>query len=181
MDQARRTSITQALARLADGDRSSFPALMNELWPVLLAFASRLVGERADAEDVAQETLIKIAARIADYDRSRDGLTWAYAIAAYEIRTWRRKRYRRRELPSSEGVEHVAAPTPTASVEEDYMEEQLRQVLAEALGTLSASDREALGITERTTISGEISDAAMRKRRQRAVSKLRSLWSQLYG
>lgn len=179
MDLARRTLINEALVRLADGDRSSFTVLMDELWPVLLSFASRLIGERADAEDVAQETLIKIAARIADYDRSRDGVTWAYAIAAYEVRTWRRKRYRRRELPSSENVEQLIAPTP--SIEDVYMEEQLGQALADALGTLSESDREALGVSERTRLSGETSDTAIRKRRQRAVTKLRSLWSHLYG
>lgn len=179
MNPARRTLINEALVRLADGDRSSFTVLMDELWPVLLSFASRLIGERADAEDVAQETLIKIAARISDYDRTRDGVTWAYAIAAYEIRTWRRKRYRRRELPNLENVEQLIAPAP--SIEDVYMEEQLGQALADALGTLSDSDREALGVTERTGLSGEISDTAIRKRRQRAVTKLRSLWSHLYG
>jgi len=183
MNPARRTLINEALVRLADGDRSSFTVLMDELWPVLLSFASQLIGERADAEDVAQETLIKIAARISDYDRSRDGVTWAYAITAYEIRTWRRRRYRRRyrrrELPDLENVEQLIAPTP--SVEDIYMEEQLGEALADALGTLSDSDREALGVTERTRLSGEISDTAIRKRRQRAVTRLRSLWSHLYG
>jgi RNA polymerase sigma-70 factor (ECF subfamily) len=179
MNPARRTLINEALVRLADGDRSSFTVLMDELWPVLLSFASRLIGEQADAEDVAQETLIKIAARISDYDRSRDGATWAYAIAAYEIRTWRRKRYRRRELPNVENVEQLVAPTP--SVEDVYMEEQLGHALADALGTLSESDREALGVTEHARLAGEISDTAIRKRRQRAVTKLRALWSHLYG
>lgn len=179
MNPVRRTLINEALVRLADGDRSSLTVLMDELWPVLLSFASRLIGERADAEDVAQETLIKISARISDYDRSRDGVTWAYAIATYEIRTWRRKRYRRRELPNVENVEQLIAPTP--SIEDVYMEEQLGQALVDALGTLSESDREALGVTERARVAGEISDTAIRKRRQRAVIKLRALWSHLYG
>lgn len=179
MDAARRTSINQSLVRLADGDRSSLTVLMDELWPVLLAFASRLIRERADAEDVAQETLIKVAARIADYDRARDGVTWVYAIAAYEIRTLRRKHLRRHELPNVENIDQFTTPAP--STEDMYIEDQMRQVLTEALGTLSESDREALGLTDRGTDSGEASDAAVRKRRQRAVTKLRTLWSQLYG
>jgi hypothetical protein len=65
--------------------------------------------------------------------------------------------------------------------EEVTMEEQLRQALGEALGTLSESDREALGVTELARPADEISDAAIRKRRQRAVIKLRALWSHLYG
>jgi RNA polymerase sigma factor (sigma-70 family) len=179
MDPGRRTLINEALVRLADGDRSSLIVLMDELWPVLLAFASRLIRERADAEDVAQETLIKVAARIADYDRARDGLTWVYAIATYEIRTLRRKHHRRRELPNVENIEQLTAPAP--SVEDMYIEDQIRQALTEALGTLSESDREALGLADRSGHLTEVSDATVRKRRQRAVTKLRSLWSQLYG
>ena len=52
--------------QLADGDRAALRILMDELWPVILGFANRMIGEQADAEDVAQETLIKIAARIAE-------------------------------------------------------------------------------------------------------------------
>lgn len=152
---------------------------MDELWPVILGFANRMIGERADAEDVAQETLIKIAARIADYDRKRDGLTWAYAIAAYEIRTWRRKRYRRREVPHVPEIEAHVPRSPSA--EEAVAEAQLKQALLDALGTLSEGDREVLGISEPSRAPGEVSDVAIRKRRQRAVGRLRALWSELYG
>lgn len=152
---------------------------MDELWPVILGFANRMIGERSDAEDVAQETLIKIAARIADYDRKRDGLTWAYAIAAYEIRTWRRKRYRRREVPHVPEIEAHVPRSPSA--EEAVAEAQLKQALVDALGNLSDGDREVLGISELSRASGEVSDVAIRKRRQRAVGRLRALWSELYG
>ena len=179
MNPARRTLINEALVRLADGDRSAFAVLMDEVWPVLLSFASRAIGERADAEDVAQETLVKIATRICDYDRARDGLTWVYAIAAYEIRTWRRKRYRRRELPGMENIDQLAAPSP--SVEDAYVEDQIERALVDALGTLSESDREALGLAERSKLSSQVSEVAMRKRRQRVLTKLRTLWSDLYG
>lgn len=179
MDAARRTSINQALVRLADGDRSALTALMDELWPVLLAFASRLIRERADAEDVAQETLIKVAARIADYDRTRDGVTWVYAIAAYEVRTLRRKHHRRRELPHVDNIDQFTRPS--SSTEEMYIEDQMRQVLTEALGTLSENDRQALGLVDSGTQSADASNAAIRKRRQRAITKLRTMWSQLYG
>lgn len=152
---------------------------MDELWPAILGFANRMIGEPADAEDVAQETLIKIAARIADYDRSRDGLTWAYAIAAYEIRTWRRKRFRRREIPHIPEVEQHMPHSP--STEDAVAESQLQQALIDALGNLSPTDREALGISEPTELSADASDVTVRKRRQRAVGRLRALWSELYG
>lgn len=178
MDAARRTAISDALARLADGDRSAFAVLMTDLWPVVLAFARRTVREAADAEDVAQEVFVKIAARIADYDRSRDGLTWVYAIAAFEVRTHLRRLQRRREVPPiAEDAEPVdPAPSPI-----DLMiDEEVSTILAGALGELSDADRALLGVGERNADAG-LSGAAIRKRRQRALDKLRTVWSKIYG
>src|SRR5688572_24139065 len=87
MDSTRRSIIHAALVRLADGDRSAIEVLLSELWPVLLSFAERGVGQRADAEDIAQEAFLKICSRSADFDRTRDGLSWAFGIASYEIKT----------------------------------------------------------------------------------------------
>lgn len=178
MDAARRTAISDALARLADGDRSAFAVLMTDLWPVVLAFARRTVREATDAEDVAQEVFVKIASRIADYDRSRDGLTWVYAIAAFEVRTHLRRLQRRREVPSlAEDTEPAdSAPSPIDAM----IDEEVSTMLAGALSELSDADRALLGIGE-GTFDAALSGTAIRKRRQRALSKLRSVWSRIYG
>jgi DNA-directed RNA polymerase specialized sigma24 family protein len=55
MDAARRKAIHEAMVRLSDGDRAAFDVLLDELWPVIAAFAERGVGRGADAEDIAQE------------------------------------------------------------------------------------------------------------------------------
>jgi RNA polymerase sigma-70 factor (ECF subfamily) len=178
MDAARRTAISNALARLADGDRSAFAVLMADLWPVVLAFAKRTVREAADAEDVAQEVFVKIASRIADYDRSRDGMTWVYAIAAFEVRTYLRRLQRRREVAPVDAEAEPADPAPSAI--DSMIDEEVSTMLVGALGKLSDADRALLGIGERGSDAGP-SDAAIRKRRQRALGKLRTLWSKLYG
>ena len=73
-----RAEIQLAMTRLADGDRSASTALIAALWPVLCAFAQRAVDNPDDAEDIAQESLIKLATQMADFDPSRDGLSWAF-------------------------------------------------------------------------------------------------------
>jgi RNA polymerase sigma-70 factor, ECF subfamily len=98
MDTARRKTIHDTMVRLSDGDRSAFDVLLDELWPVVLSFAERGVGRGADAEDVAQEVFYRICSKIADFDRNRDGLSWAFGIASYEIMTHRKRRLRRREV-----------------------------------------------------------------------------------
>jgi RNA polymerase sigma-70 factor (ECF subfamily) len=178
MDAARRTAVSDALSRLADGDRSAFSVVMTELWPVVFAFVRKTVRESADAEDVAQEVFVKVASRIADYDRSRDGLTWVYAIAAFEVRTHLRRLQRRREVPPLAEDAEPADPMP--SPVDLMIEEEISRTLVGALGELSDADQTLLGIGERSADSG-LTGTAIRKRRQRALGRLRAVWSKLYG
>lgn len=178
MDAARRTAISNALTRLADGDRSAFAVLMTELWPVVLAFVRKTVREAADAEDVAQEVFVKVAARISDYDRSREGLTWVYAIAAFEIRTHLRRVQRRREAPAP--GDDAPLPDPSPSQIDLMIDEEISRMLAGALGELTDAERALLGLGE-GSIEPALAGATIRKRRQRALGKLRTVWSRLYG
>ena len=92
MDPERRTAIQQAMLRLADGDRAAMPGLVEQLWPVLLSYAERGLGEAHGAEDVAQEVLFRISSRISEFDHTRDPLSWAFGIATFEIMTQRKRR-----------------------------------------------------------------------------------------
>lgn len=178
MDALRRTAISNVLARLADGDRSAFAVLMTELWPVVLAFVKRTLREVADAEDVAQEVFVKVASRTADYDRRRDGLTWVYAIAAFEVRTHLRRRQRRREVPPLAEDAEPADPSPSAV---DLMiDEEISRMLASALSELSDADRALFGIGEASP-EVALTGTAIRKRRQRALTRLRIAWNRLNG
>jgi RNA polymerase sigma-70 factor (ECF subfamily) len=178
MDPTRRKAIYAAMVRLSDGDRSAFQALLDDLWPVILAFARRGVGHEQDAEDVAQEVFLRICSRISDFDRERDGLSWALGIAAYEIMTHRRRRQRRREVVDPSGLQrHVDT---TASQEEAVMRQDLTAALMAAVGTLSDEDRAALGLLgEPAAIPA--TGAALRKRRQRALDRLRAAWRRIHG
>jgi DNA-directed RNA polymerase specialized sigma24 family protein len=88
MDPGERARLSDLLARAADGDRAALDPLLVALWPRLRAFCARLVTP-ADADDATQEALVKLCARLATYDRSRDAVTWALTLAAWECRTVR--------------------------------------------------------------------------------------------
>ena len=128
----RRKSIGDAIVRLADGDRSAMPKLAAELWPVLLAFAQRGLRDPQDAEDVAQEVFVRICSRISEFDPTRDGVSWAFGIAAFEIMTQRRRLQRRRENFSASGVAEVKDVIP--SVEDEVIIGELRAVLTAQRG-----------------------------------------------
>jgi len=178
MDSTRRKAIHDAMVRLSDGDRTAFPMLVDELWPVLLSFARRGVGDETDAEDIAQEVFYRICSRIPDFDPSRDGLSWAFGIARYEIMTHRRRRQRRREVHDETllpGAEH-----PAPSQEELMLERELAGMLESTLGALTEDDRRSLGLIGPVVVDG-LGGATLRKRKQRALDRLRDLWRSLYG
>jgi RNA polymerase sigma-70 factor (ECF subfamily) len=173
MDAARRKAIHDAMVRLSDGDRSAFDVLLDELWPVILAFVERGVGRGADAEDIAQEVFFRICSRIADFDPARDGSSWAFGIASYEMMTHRRRQKRRREVYDESSL--AAAFDGGASPEEALLDRAAVVAFEDALGSLTEADRRALGLapgSQATNTPGP----TLRKRKQRALDRLRDLW-----
>ena len=48
------------MARIARGDEPAFRALASRHLPVMLGLARRILGNAADAEDVAQEAMLRV-------------------------------------------------------------------------------------------------------------------------
>lgn len=159
---------------LASGDRDAFATVFDGLWPSVRAFAVRATGDAPEAEDIAQRTLLKVFSRITDFDTTRDGVAWVFGIAAFEIKTFRKQRQRRKEGPEIDSA-HAAAPAATP--EEAAIEMELRQALTDVLGELKPTDREVL-LSDRAR--NEPASATSRKRRQRALGRLRDLWRRRY-
>lgn len=153
------------------------PPLVEQLWPVLLSYAERGLRDAQAAEDVAQEVLFRISSRISEFNRTRDPLSWAFGIATFEIMTQRKRRLRRRETFVVGALPEAVTSTP--SVEETVIQAELHAALADALGQLSSEDTEHLGLLEAAR-PGPASPA-MRKRRQRALERLRTIWRNIYG
>jgi DNA-directed RNA polymerase specialized sigma24 family protein len=171
MGPGRRQRIQSWVLRFADGDREAFQPLFDDLWPVLVAFTSRGLGDRAAAEDAAQQAIIKVFSRIADFDRGRDGVSWALGIAGFEVMTIRKQRLRRREVgPAPLG----AVVDGRTNAEEQAIMEELHGAVVAVAGELSERDRAALAYA----FTGEEppADERSRKQRFRALDRLRAAW-----
>ena len=166
------------MIRLADGDRSAFHPAFVALWPVLRRFAARHLAP-ADAEDAAQEALVKIFWQAASFDPSRSALAWVLGVAGFEIRTTRRRRLRRREESTGDAALE-ACRDPALNPEELALARDLETTLGETLGALHPSDAETLRLYAR----GErppIAAATFRKRVERALIRLRAAWRTTNG
>jgi len=162
--------------RLADGDRSAFDPLYDALWPVVQSLTQRMLRGSPEAQDAAQEAMLKVFARASHFEPGRDVKTWVLAVTAYECKTLRQRSRRRREqhTPLDTRVDEHASP------EDAVIAEDLKAAAQEVLGTLSPHDIEALG----AVMSGErpeLSPTTFRKRLERAVKRLRTAWSSRHG
>jgi DNA-directed RNA polymerase specialized sigma24 family protein len=169
-----RAELRRLMERLADGDRAAFAPAFALLWPRLRAFAVRYAGP-ADGEDAAQAALLRVFSRAGEYDSGRDALTWALGIAAWECRTLRRKRERRREEPIDPHEQPDRQPDPEAAL----IDRDLRAAAESVLGTLRPMDVQTIAAL--TGGPRAVQGAAFRKRMQRAIERFRLAWRARHG
>lgn len=163
------------MARLVEGDRSAFTPMFEALWDPMLRFCRATLQNEADAADAAQQSMEKVLTRASQYDPSRPALPWAFALASWECRTLRQRRLRRKETP-----EDAAPERAEGDIEADVAERELIAAALTTMGTLSDADREVLVATyweEGASVGG----ATLRKRRGRALTRLREAFRRLYG
>lgn len=127
------------LVLYANGDPSAARILTLRMTPRVFSHAYRVLGDRAEAEDVAQEALMRLW-KIAPDWRSGEAkvTTWLFRVVANLCTDRLRKR---------RGVDLDAVPEPedeTASAAEMMQERARMDALQQALGTLSDRQRQAV-------------------------------------
>ncbi len=131
------------LAQAARGDARSARALATRLAPPVLRFAARMLGgDRAEAEDVTQETLLRLWRHAPDW--RADGppvLAWVYRVAA-NLCTDRLRRRARRGDVTLEAVAEPPDPGPGASAR--MMAATRAAALETALASLPERQRQAV-------------------------------------
>lgn len=170
---ADRAEIDMLMTRLAEGDRGAFSPLFRAVWPSALKVCEGLLPS-ADAADAAQSAMVKILERANEYDKNRPALPWALGIAAWECRTFRKKQKRRHEVH-----DEVARSDEGATVR-DLEQKELVGAAMHAMGALSAADQETLTATY-WGADTDVTGATFRKRRERAIHRLRDSFRRLYG
>ena len=159
------------MTALARGRRAAFDPLFRRLWPLVRGFAARCLPS-AEADDAAQEAMLRIFFRASEFDPSRDALAWALGVAGWQIRTHRTRARRRREAPAAEIADREDGGR---SPEQAAMERGLSAALDRALSELPPGDADTLlayARGERPDLPG----ATYRKRVQRALARLRAHW-----
>src|SRR5947208_9711565 len=99
----------ELMQRYCDGDASAFRELYALVAPRLLGYLVKMARERALADDLLQQTFLKVHRARAAYVRGADPLPWIYAIAHRTFIDETRK-VKRTKVKVAEGDELPDAP-----------------------------------------------------------------------
>ena len=92
--------------RAAAGDRAALEELLRQIQPRVLRHVSRFLPHRQDAEEAAQDVLLKVATRISTFQGRSAFTTWLYEVTANQARqTYRSLRRRAAERTTDVPVE----------------------------------------------------------------------------
>ncbi len=127
------------LVLFANGDGVAARALTLRLTPRVLAHAYRMTGNRAEAEDIAQEAMLRLWKIAPDWRQGEAKVTtWLYRVVA-NLSTDRLRRARSASLEAADGPQDER---PSAL---EAMQDKARaDALQAALGDLPGRQREAV-------------------------------------
>lgn len=127
------TNMTDAdlLAAFAAGDRDAALTLTQRLTPRVMGQAFRMLGNRAQAEDVAQDAMMRLWKIAPDWDADRAQVTtWLYRVVANLCTDVLRKRGRGVALDAIEEPSSDA-PSVAQTLQTRAREDALRTALAD--------------------------------------------------
>lgn len=130
------------LVLYANGEASAARALTERLLPRVLGYATRLLGDRAEAEDVAQEAMIRLWRIAPDWRQGEAKVTsWLYRVVT-NLCTDRQRARRRRAADALDDVAEPADDGPGA--EETMLAADRMAALQAALAALPERQRQAV-------------------------------------
>jgi RNA polymerase sigma-70 factor (ECF subfamily) len=147
-------SDVQLMLDVKAGDEESFALLLHRYRGPLINFLYRMVRNREQAEDLAQEVFIRVYRARADYVPSAKFTTWLFRIATnLALNSLRDHRYQRAEIsldaPASvEGEDGDERPMDVADkhpdIEQHLVEEVRRKMIRQAIDKLPEKQRAAV-------------------------------------
>jgi RNA polymerase sigma-70 factor (ECF subfamily) len=165
------------LAAARGGDAGAIAALLARYQKRVLAFGLGMCGDRADAEDVLQETLLTAARSLKSFRGEAAFSTWLYTIArSYCGKARRRSKFAPKQAVPLDTVE-ADAPGPDELVQRNERSAALAAALQALPPTLREvlllRDVEGLRAVEVARVTG-VSVAAVKSRLHRARAALRA-------
>jgi RNA polymerase sigma-70 factor, ECF subfamily len=173
------------LAVLA-GDKEAYGTLVRAYSAIVFRVAFRIVGNRADAEEIVQEAFLRGYQRLESFQRRSSFGTWIYRIAVNCALNRIRRCATEVQSPPGEEGEPVQVPAQEADLERSLLSHEIGAALQAAMGRLTPREKTAFVLRHHEDRSiGEIAEVlgiapnAAKQAVFRAVQKLRQALASL--
>ena len=125
---------TSIISQAKGGDMNAFEALVRKYQRLVYALCHRLTGAHQAADDVAQETFIKVYLALPGFIDGREFYPWVRKIAVNNSYNFLRKRSREAPLADEDTLDrpgHLAArqESPVETTERDELEKKFKAAL----------------------------------------------------
>jgi RNA polymerase sigma-70 factor (ECF subfamily) len=171
---------SELVRRVLNGDPRAFTALVDRHAEVCLRYATRMLGNREDAEEATQEALVRAHRALERYDSAVAFRTWLMAILVNRCRSLMLYRSRRenRVVADSDLVARSTAEVRTVSTEMgDAVERALAAIDADQREAFLLKHVEELSYEEMAAVTGA-GVSALKMRVKRACDRLRVILEQ---
>lgn len=141
----------ELIHRFQDGDIYAFDAIVNRYKDQLLNFAYRFLNNPEEAEDVVQETFLRIFRNKHAYREIAKFSTWVYTIAGNLAKTELRKRKRRKYLYLSDmgyDDKEYEIVDPNANTEKEVESLFQEKIIQKAIDELPPRFRQVILLVE---------------------------------
>ncbi len=141
----------ELIHRFQDGDIYAFDAIVNRYKDQLLNFAYRFLNNPEEAEDVVQETFLRIFRNKHAYREIAKFSTWVYTIAGNLAKTELRKRKRRKYLYLSDmgyDDKEYEIVDPSANTEKEVESLFQEKIIQKAIDELPPRFRQVILLVE---------------------------------
>lgn len=171
----------ELVVRSRGGDSDSFGQLVAKYYDPCWRFAYHMLGERADAEDVIQETFLRAYLALGRYDERDQFRGWLFRILTNQCRNALTSRGRRgrRFIQDEVAIEGAAAPPegPASEIQDVSLTKALAQLDPAQREALLLKYAEGLEYTEMSAMTG-VGESALKMRVKRGSERLRGLLGQ---
>ena len=159
----------ELVQRLQTGDTEAFDALFRQHVAKVLRQAMHLLGNAAEAEEVAQEVFLAVYEKAHTFRGDAAFATWLYRLTANAALSRLRRRKRSKEVAIEDYLpqfqtdgHHLVRPVVdwSANLEERLADAQVHQLLREAIELLQPLDKAVLVLSDFEDLSNkEIGEA----------------------
>jgi RNA polymerase sigma-70 factor, ECF subfamily len=141
-----RVNIDSEAMRLRRGDLDALAVLMEQYQHRLYRYLLRLVAQPSTAEDLFQQTWLRVMERIRKYDPQRSFEGWLFSVAHnLAIDYLRRKQPKSLNEPSFSGeIPSELTQTENAGALDRLISQERRDLISKTVGNLSPAFREVI-------------------------------------